>query len=195
MTVFFTTIKGWQLLLSCSVPLLSISVIMHPSIRPLVSPNVLAAVAACGIGLPTVAVMSWLWALGVRLSRRASPGARIGRYVFTGMMGYAGPYMVVFFVLLGALAPLGLWILPFHLCAMVSLWYAVYYNAKKLAVAENGSDAAFWDCLGNMFWFMLGACLLGMLVVQPRINALFRDAAKQQHTTRALKRTSTADGT
>lgn len=69
-------------------------------------------------------------------------------------------------------------IMPLHVSAMLSIFYAMIFAAKTIKSAELNKEATLSDYLGDFFliWFYP----LGIWILQPRIQKLLK---KEKYTT------------
>lgn len=67
--------------------------------------------------------------------------------------------------------------IPFHLFAMVCMFYDLYFVSKSLVLAETSKPVSFYDYAGPFFllWFFP----LGIWVIQSRINRLYESRMSQ----------------
>lgn len=64
-------------------------------------------------------------------------------------------------------------ILPVHLFSMFCLFYCLYFVAKTIKTAEWKRKVTFGNFAGE--FFMVGFFPVGVWILQPRINKMFRE--------------------
>jgi hypothetical protein len=71
--------------------------------------------------------------------------------------------------------------IPLSLLAVFCMFYNLYFVAKNLVMAETGKSAAYFDCAGPflLLWF----AIVGVWIIQPRINRLYAEKQSTQATT------------
>lgn len=128
----------------------------------------------------TGCLLAWLWALGTGLNEKVPRPLRMGTGFFKFALAYAFLYMLAFGVVLIWIAGGGsggpksaVALLLFHLFAMFCMFYVLYFVAKNLTTAERQQKVTFYDYSGPFFllWFFP----LGIWVIQPRVNRMFRE--------------------
>jgi hypothetical protein len=132
--------------------------------------------------------LSWFWAIGSFANSLAAHSDRPNIRMFRFALIYPAVYIVAFFVILSRRPDMPAVIVPFHLFAMFCMFYNLYFVAKSLALAETRRTVSFYDFSGPFFllWFFP----IGVWIIQPRINRLFRECGY----TRPDPETSTVGG-
>lgn len=123
--------------------------------------------------------MAWFWSMGSFLSSIAQSTRGLNIWIFRFALIYPAVYTTAFFLAVAPQSGMPAFIIPFHLFAMVCMFYDLYFVSKALVIAETGRAASFYDFSGPFFllWFFP----IGVWVIQPRINRLFRDWECRRH--------------
>ena len=123
--------------------------------------------------------MGWFWTLGIYTNRWVPEEIRPSPRRFRLGLGYAAVYMLfflVFFILMssgrggGGLFAL---IFPFHIFAMVCMFYALYFVAKNFVMAERKQEVGFYVFAAP--FFLIWMYPIGVWFIQPRINRMFEE--------------------
>ncbi len=120
--------------------------------------------------------ISWFWGIGTGLNKLVQkeirPSSNLFRFGIIYTACYALIFTFIFFQLVGKREPGGemALIIPFHFLAMFCMFYALYFIAKNLVMAEKNQVVTFGDFAGPFFliWFYP----IGIWFIQPRINRL-----------------------
>lgn len=131
-----------------------------------------------------VILLSWLYAVATRLYPKLPEGhqLKIGRFRFAFFFPviYIIAFTGLIFVMVSTESPEWIFIiLPFHLFAMVCMFYVFYYTAKSLKSVELQRPVKFADYAGE--FFMIWIFFIGVWVIQPRINKIFADDGPSEY--------------
>lgn len=98
---------------------------------------------------------------------------RLNIWSFRLALIYPAVYLIAFFLFVSQRSGMPALVIPFHLFAMFCMFYDLYFVSKSLVIAETGHAASFYDFSGPFFllWFFP----IGVWIIQPRVNRLFRD--------------------
>lgn len=128
-------------------------------------------------------LFGWLWSISVGLRDKLPPGVKMRTGLFKAFMIIPFVYIVLFAVFITFLigdflgtqstyaTPVSfVLIMPFHLFAMVCIFYCYYFTAKTLKSIELQREAHFQDYFGDLilFWFYV----IGIWFIQPRVNKI-----------------------
>jgi hypothetical protein len=123
--------------------------------------------------LPFVACfMGWLWSIGSFLSSISDPSRKLNVHYFRFAIIFPSLYLVAglpFFLSRNPIAQTV--IIPVHLLAMICLFFDFYFISKSLVMAEKGEVVTSNDY--TVTWFLLFFSLIGIWLIQPRINRLY----------------------
>jgi hypothetical protein len=117
--------------------------------------------------------MGWLWSLGSFLFSTSGSSLRPSIRAFRFAVIFSTLYLFAalpFFLSSGSTATETV-ILPLHLLALACLTYVFYFDARSLAIAEKGEEATSNDHV--LPFFLLFFSLIGIWLIQPRINRLY----------------------
>ena len=120
-----------------------------------------------------VCLMGWLWSMGSFLVSMANPPLKLNIQGFRFAVLFPTLCLLTglpFFLSRNPVAMQAI-ILPLHLFALGCLFYVFYFVSKSLLIAERHKAATFND-YGSSF-FLLFFSLLGIWLIQPRINRLY----------------------
>jgi hypothetical protein len=130
-------------------------------------------------------LLGWFWAMGTFLSSIAG-ASRLQARVFQLAVIYPAAYIVALAAAaflwpaaVNAIPP----IFPFQILATACMFYDLYFVSKSLVTVETGRAVTFYDFSGPFFllWFFP----IGVWIIQPRINRLFKERADRKPTDRA----------
>lgn len=177
------TIKHWQIfILLIGIPMIFQFILMGSIIMGNNSRIIFTAFPMLTV-LFTGLIFSWFYALGTNLYKRLPETAEMNltRFkialvlpiayilalsvfmfsIFCNISGGEKPNLVIF-----------AFIVPLHLISMVCIFYCLYFNAKALKTVELQRPVEFGEYIGEffMFWFFP----VGIWILQPRLNKLFR---------------------
>ncbi len=171
--------KHWQLfLLLMGIPILFQFVIMN-------SMNNLIYVI---VGFPIMMILmvtlmfSWLYTLGTHLYALLPQTVTMNLSRFKLFLVIPIGYIVfitIYFlcVTTGVLGNVNPWIfaiiVPLHLFSLFCILYCLYFNAKALKSIELQRPVEFGDFIGE--FFLIWMFPIGVWIIQPRINKLFKD--------------------
>ena len=175
----FLRAKHWQLfLLLVGVAVVGQAVVMSLLPVSAASPQEFGRGLVPLVGVTAVWILclqGWLWSMGSFLSSMTLRSYRFTIAFFRLTVIYPAAYIVTLFVAaslrpdLNVIAP----IFPFHVFATLCMFYNVYFVSKNLVLAESGRPVTFSNFSGPLFllWFFP----IGVWIIQPRINALFKN--------------------
>lgn len=175
MTNFFLRAKHWQIFvlvwgtnLAGQVALmasLSEGPIKHPLRAGLFAEAVMAPFLFCFLG--------WLWSMGSFLFSISDPSLRLNLGFFRFAIIFPALYLfsALPFFLSSRSIIVESTLLPLHMFAFFCLIYTFYFDAKQLIIAEKGDAAERNDYLFPLF--LLFFCIIGIWLIQPRINRLY----------------------
>jgi glucan phosphoethanolaminetransferase (alkaline phosphatase superfamily) len=139
------------------------------------------------MGLFVLGTVGWLWAIVTTLVPLLPAGTPLRLKRFKASLLLPLAYLLVLGLLLGLKVATG-WtaapdgagaaaaalLIPVHLLSMAGIFYALRGAAKVLKSVELGREAHLSEYLAELFllWFSL----VGVWVLQPRLNALVRRA-------------------
>ena len=126
---------------------------------------------------------AWLWTAGSFLATVTRPALRLKLRFFRFAVLFLAVYFFVAITILPnllrnkidlpdtALNVLGALFIPMIFHAIICVLYVLYFVSKSLSLAEAGRPVSALDYTGSFFliWFFL----LGVWIIQPRINRLF----------------------
>ena len=129
--------------------------------------------------------MGWFWALGTNINRWVPEEIRPSPSRFCFGLIYASVYIIFFlaaFMFISADKASGVLfaiIFPLHIFAMVCMFYALYFVAKNLVMAEHRKKVGFYEFAGPFFliWFYP----IGIWFIQPKVNRLFNEQENMAH--------------
>jgi hypothetical protein len=122
--------------------------------------------------------LAWFGSIGLFLRSIVKPELIMETQFFRFALVYPTLYMPIFFSLVILDTRVPVWvILPLHLACMICLFYLLYFVSKNLALAETGKPVSFYEYSGPffLFWFFP----VGVWVVQPRVNRLYAEKARE----------------
>jgi hypothetical protein len=124
-----------------------------------------------------VCFMGWLWSMGSFLFSISEPSLKLSIHYFRFAIVFPTLYLLTalpFF--LSRDSTVEAIILPLHLLAVFCLLYVIYFVSKSLVIAEKCEAVTFNDYALSLF--LLFFSLIGIWLIQPRINRLYarRDA-------------------
>jgi hypothetical protein len=116
----------------------------------------------------------WLWSLGSFLNSIVPIELRPKRKLFlfaVVCLAACVPASMALFQSIDSKLFVAAILLPF--LALFCLFYSLYFVGKNLAMAETGKPATYVDWAGPamLLWF----CLIGVWLIQPRINRLYAE--------------------
>jgi hypothetical protein len=178
---FFLRGQSWQVFLLIFVPycLAILGLITGAASAPA---NSSQGVGAPGLsfGIPVLfsllCYLGRLGSLGSFLNAVVHPALRMKMKLFRFSIIYPALYIPVFFAFVARngsrFVAIGVCL---YLLVMFCMIYILYFAAKNLVLAERGKPVSFYDYAGPIFllWFIP----LGIWVIQPRINRLYRGTA------------------
>lgn len=190
-------LKHWQLfLLIFGVPIIFqwvVSSMVMTSLSPIKILTATLIVVILFFGL----FFSWVYTLGTYLHKKLPETVRMNLTLFKVSFFILLVYMLIIPVfLMGMLIDVSYSILVFgakapsfasvdllFLFSMISFFcffYCIYFNAKALLTVERQKPVTFGDFVGEffLFWFFL----IGLWILQPRINKLFETSNSKYKT-------------
>ncbi|MBA7510738.1 hypothetical protein ES705_02725 [subsurface metagenome] len=176
---FLLKMKAWQIfLILVGVPYVLPIIMM--SVAKISSVYFNAAIIILFVGL----YVGWLWTLGVNLNKKVHDNFKLKSGFFKSAMVYNLIYALFFAILFvqsfsyirtlnsePSLNRLGV-IAPFHIIAMICMFYGLTFVARALVTAEKQTKVKADDYIG--VFFMLWFFPIGIWWVQPRVNKLFK---------------------
>ena len=124
-----------------------------------------------------VCLMGWMWSMGSFLVSISEPSLKLSIHYFRFAIIFPTLYLLTalpFF--LSRNSTVEAIILPLHLLTMFCLFYVFYFISKSLVIAEKCEAVTFNDYALSLF--LLFFSIVGIWLIQPRINRLYarRDA-------------------
>ena len=119
-----------------------------------------------------VVLMGWLWPMGSFLFSISEPSLKLNIHYFRFAIVFPTLYLLTalpFF--LSHNSTVEAIILPLHLLALFCLIYVFYFVSKSLILAEKREAVTFNDYALSLF--LLFFSLIGIWLIQPRINRLY----------------------
>lgn len=138
------------------------------------------------MGYFVLVFFGWFWSLAMGLQQFIPRGLQLNTSKFKYAFFYPLVYIILFsFSFTGViLVEAGgeqvlsfLFILPLHLLAMFCMFYMIYFIAKSLRTAELQRKVTASDYIGE--FFLLWIYIVGVWVIQPRVNKLFEQKHSQ----------------
>lgn len=128
--------------------------------------------------LSMVCFLGWLWSIGLFLNASVHPLLRSKSGLLTFAFAYPGIFIACAVLSLNFFMNSSLWwtavMLPLILVTIFCVFYAIYFASKYLVLAEAVRPSPFYDYAGAI---VLLACYpVGIWIVQPRINRLYRSS-------------------
>ena len=166
---FFITAKHWQLFILLMLPMFLSQLLVFNSFQTNEMPNI---TTVFGLTLMMMLILfAWVSSIASECFKRLPPElASSPTKMYVGLV-YASLYLVVasnFFM--NPQHGLPSLIVPFHLLAMVAIFYSIGFTAKQLIKLEQQKDVSFVDYCGPFFllWFFP----IGVWFLQPKVNRL-----------------------
>ena len=172
-TSFFLRAKHWQIFLLLTVWFVLSPIALFGSGKGLYAFVAITVVYA-------VSLFAWFWSMGSFFNSILERRLRLGTGFFRFALIYPVFYVFVFFIFFVNASPaLFLVIFPLHLFAMFCTLYSLYFVSKSLVLAETGNPAPFRSYLGILLllWFFP----IGVWILQPRVNRLYREKRRPIH--------------
>ena len=123
--------------------------------------------------LPFIACsMGWLWSMGFFLFSISEGSLKLNINYFRFAVIFPTLYLLAglpFFLSRNHIVEN--FIIPIHLLAMICFFYALYFVSKSLVMAEKGEVVTRNDY--TLTLFLLFFSLIGIWLIQPRINRLY----------------------
>lgn len=124
------------------------------------------------LGFP---IIIWLWSVGLKLQKKSINVSKFKILLFKISIIFPLAYCIfgIYYMIFRDDV-----IMPLHVSAMLSIFYAMIFAAKTIKSAELNKEATLSDYLGDFFliWFYP----LGIWILQPRIQKLLK---KEKYTT------------
>ena len=184
-TEFVARLKAWKIFIPLVLPMLATQFLLMsgmPSSASLQQPpsieefEALLKQTMLMSLLMVVLLLVWLLSISFAANRRVTKDLRPNTRLAGACAVYAPGYI--------ALAPY-IWpvpgdsssggesmaiVIPFHLLAMLALFYVLAFAARNMTMAERQSAVSFFDYAGAFFlmWFFP----IGVWFIQPRVNRL-----------------------
>jgi hypothetical protein len=123
-----------------------------------------------------IVFIGWFWTIGTKLNAKVNQDIRMKSNLFRFALIYVAVYALIFhFVTPFFQSHQGLIfnIIPFHLFAIVCIFYGIYFVSKNIVMAERQQTVCLSDYIGEFFlvWFFP----IGVWFIQPKINEMFKD--------------------
>jgi hypothetical protein len=126
----------------------------------------------------------WLWSLGSFVTSVVPPALRLNKKFFRFSVIFAAIDVVVSIALLQIIDPSWLLVvIPLTFVGAFCVFYAMYFVAKSLGMAEQGERATFYDWAGP--FLLLLFCQIGVWFIQPRVNRLYAEKRNAESETAA----------
>jgi hypothetical protein len=124
------------------------------------------------IMLPCIlSLMAWLWSMGSYLFLIAKPTLKRNIHFFRFAIIFPTLYLLTALPFFLSRNPfVERIVVPMHLLTLFCLIYDFYFVSKSLVIAEKGKRVSFNDY--GLSLFLLFFSLLGVWLIQPRINRL-----------------------
>jgi hypothetical protein len=173
---FFLRAKHWQIFILVwgTYFVAQMAIVISLSARTGPSENLLkVGLFSEAVMLPfVVCFMGWLWSMGSFLFSIAEPTLKLNIYFFRFAIIFPTLYFLTALPFFLSRNPTveGI-ILPMHMLAIFCPFYALYFVSKSLVVAEKGEAVTRNDY--TLTLFLLFFSLIGIWLVQPRINRLY----------------------
>ena len=197
MTNLFLKAKHWQLFIALlGIPLLFQCYMFFTMFADIASHNPENAEQILNtfslfplIMIPfTFVFFSWFWSITIGLQKKIPLELRLNTKRFKFFFFFPLVY-ILFLTLFISSAFYGLnpeklqfggWIvaiiLPLHLFSMFCMFYIMYNVAKTIKTAELQRKVSFEDIIGE--FFMLWFYIVGIWIIQPRLNKLVKEGIK-----------------
>lgn len=181
LTEFGARLKAWQVFLLLVLPMFASQfyLVSNLSLQQPLSIEEFEALFGQTILMSLLMafiLLAWLLSIGMAANRRVKENLRRNTRLALASAVYAISYI--------AIAPF-IWpgpgelssgessmalVFPFHLLAMVAVFYVLAFAARNIIMAERQSEVSFFDYSGPFFlmWFFP----VGVWFVQPRVNRL-----------------------
>lgn len=181
------SLKHWQLfLLLIGIPLVLESIAIGLIIATKDPTALFMVVPIMMIG-STGVFFGWFWALGTNLHAKLPLGVKMNLTRFKVFLLIPAIYIgLISIFIFGAFKTIPHkgemnWqiipvIFPLHFFAMFCIFYCLYFIAKEIKAVELQRPVTFSDFAGEflLIWFYP----IGIWIIQPRINKLFRPASE-----------------
>ena len=184
-TEFVARLKAWQVFILLVLPMfasqlyLMSNMLSHVSSKQLPNMEEFEALFKQTMLmslLMIVLLLAWLLSIGIAANRRVEENLRLNTRLAIGCALYAASYIALAqFIFPGPGSVSSGWvsiglIVPFHLLAMIAIFYVLAFAARNIIMAERQSTVSFFDYSGPFFlmWFFP----IGVWFVQPRVNRL-----------------------
>ena len=178
----FLRAKHWQLFLLLVAPMVLGQIAFtssFPNSAPHAPQEIVKAFRTFFIatGLSMLFFMGWFWSIGSFLNSIAPNVYRPQVRLFRLALIYPSAYTVAFFIALSSTGRVSPLVIPFHLFAILCMFYDLYFVSKSLVLAEQNEPVSFRDF--SRPFFLLWFYPIGVWVIQPRINRLFLEMRHQ----------------
>jgi len=176
----FLKMKAWQLF----VLLFGTQFLMMPVVMVGGNPQRMFTIMPIAMLVFLAVFMGWFWSLGNNINRKVPEDIRPSPRFFRFGLAYSSVYMLVFvvFFILTASGNIGggffCLIFLFHLFAMFCMFYALYFIAKNLVMAERKENVGFYEFAGP--FFLIWMYPIGVWFIQPRVNEMFQHETDTQ---------------
>ncbi len=119
------------------------------------------------LGIP---ILLWLWSIGTKLQTDKGKINELKLIIFKLSVFYPIAYFGFFIYYMFSNGGV---VMPMHIAAMISTFYAMIFAAKTLKSSELKREAKISDYLGDFFlvWFFP----IGIWIIQPRIHKLINE--------------------
>ena len=141
--------------------------------------------ALCGMvltELSMVCFLGWLWSIGLFLNAIVHPVLRSKTELLTFAFIYPGVFIACALFFFSFFLSASLWVtalmLPLIGAVAFCGFYAIYFVSRYLVLAEAFKPTPFYDYAGPIFLLMCYP--VGIWIIQPRINRLYRSRVSQR---------------
>lgn len=165
---FFIQAKHWQLFIVFILAMLApmLSILKNPILY------------AVSIAIYMAVYFGWLCSVACECNRRTRLDMQKSPVFMFAGLAYALVYTTILGILLapavGNGEPPNMWLIfPFHLFAMIGIFYSLAFTANRLVTFQRNENVGFVEYRGQffMFWFFP----LGVWFVQPKVNNLLSE--------------------
>ena len=157
--LFFVSAPAWQLFLLMGLPIL-LAAITAPIIESMIAMQV-------GILIALWMVLLWIYSVCTFINEKFSSHLTIPIIRLKICLFYNFIYSIFFSFFIIPEEYLGF----FHIIAIVSNIYCLYFLAKLLVMVEKKSKVNFNDYIGTFFAAYI--LIIGIWILQPRINRIY----------------------
>ena len=178
MTGFFLRAKHWQIfVLMWGAYLIGTMALVGSVPEGRIENPLKVGLFAEAVMLPfIVCSMGWLWSMGFFLFSISEVALKLNIHYFRIAIIFPTLYILAglpFFLSRNHIVESV--IIPVHLLAMICFFYALYFVSKSLVMVEKGEVVTRNDY--TLTLFLLFFSLVGIWLIQPRINRLYARGA------------------